>query len=445
MSTGQKYSGEGEDATQPVQNGSSIEQTVNSDPQAAKPTLLSETFSFDELVIFNELSDTAKSLVSGLVNSGQYQPETLKRALRHISQTPDTAPPSDEFNGESLQSILSEKTEPIFTIEGSRGAKVRPIVIEMPAFMCWHLQSPDRAHALIGAIERVFSEFRRSKAAEKFEDDLNQSLAYSALGLELVEMMEKAASQRLGSFEKDTNLDWLHKLPELATGDPELDQAPILADDPTSCTDLNKLQEWVIALQNMGRLQQKFNTTLQALTTEYKERAVIEDTLCEGLKRQIDALEQQLGASQKKAVREQQERDVPSAHSYIDLTLYLTDGYESEVELVRSALDEAASEKLTKIFGHITLDETEDAFFANEEYTKLQNILGRLSQATTEVANNNYQRHYYTDHPEGYLRSTKGKFNDQMGRKADFVEKYSVFTGHQQETDEEAKPEQTSE
>ena len=105
------YSGKGDSTTPPDQNGSPIEQTGENSPQTARPTLFAEVFTFEELVIFNGLSDVGKTSISALVNSGHYQPDQLKRALLHIAQTPDSVSPSDVVNGESLASILMGKPD----------------------------------------------------------------------------------------------------------------------------------------------------------------------------------------------------------------------------------------------------------------------------------------------------------------------------------------------
>ncbi|WP_461115046.1 hypothetical protein [Spirosoma jeollabukense] len=424
MMTGQKY-GEGDSlANNPEPTAQNTGSGVEKDMPAAKPTLSANAFTFDELVLFNGLPDSGKTLIATLVNSGSYQPDQLSRALAYLAQHPQI----ESLQDESLQAILVEPDQPIpFSIEGARGQAVDPITLELPAFLVWQIRDTQRTKSLLSAIEKIFYAFSRSEDGKKIEEDINQMVAYTALRMDLMKVIETAARQ-VGTYEKPRISDYLFDTPRLALSDPQADTDPVLANDPRACTDIDHLQEWVSILQNMGRLQAK-------ILANYEKIDANNTTMLETQGKRIVALEHQatvyqglLDSHQSKAIRYEHEQKLPQALPYIDLTLYLGDAGESDVELVRSILDEAARDKLKEVYRKITLDETEEAFFAHEEYSKLQDILARLTQAITEVANDSFLRSTYQDRPAAYVSSVESSLKRLLTRKAAFIEEYSVFT-----------------
>lgn len=473
MSTGQKYSGKGEDATPPQQNGSDLEPTATPAPQEVNYDHLADTlspeelaafmhlssddralvvalvesgeraekvaatiyelagkaqphalppgvFDFDELALFAGLSSAGKTIISTLAGSGAYQPGQLKRALIYISSAPDpTAGPDELINSKSLQSILAGE-QPAFTIEGARGQTPEPMATEVPFFLQWQIKSADRTKSLLAAIERVFHEFGSSEAGKKIDEDINQMLAYSALRTAFVELIEKAAN-KLGTLDKPRISDFLFDLPQLAMGDPELDKTPTLVDNSFECINVDFLQEWVRSLQQMCLLQQKIGLNLEQQTSLLKEQV-------DNLQRQVQIYE----TAEKQAAARRQEKRLPSALPYVDLTLYLHGGIESEIELVQQALSDARNAKLKEMLTKLVVDETEEAFFIHEDFVKLQFILDRLATEVTETACNSYAQVEYKNRPSVYVNSSQADHERLMARKGAFIDDYSVFTNQEE-------------
>ncbi|SFF24712.1 hypothetical protein [Spirosoma endophyticum] len=432
MSTGQKYSGKGDSTTPPTPNGSPIEQTGENGPPTAKPTLSANAFTFDELVLFNGLPDVGKTIIATLVNSGSYQPDQLTRALVYLAQHPQI----ESLQDESLQAVLVEPAQQIpFTIEGARGQAVDPITIELPAFLVWQIRDAERTKSLLSAIEKVFDAFSSSEDGKNIDEDINQMVAYTALRMDLMKVIETAARQ-VGTYEKPKVSDYLFDTPRLALSDPQADSEPVLVNDPRACTDIDQLQEWVHILQNMGRLQAKVSANYEKIDANNTKMLDAQSKRIIALEHQATIYQGLLDSQQNKTIRYEHEQKLPQALPYIDLTLYLGDAGESDVELVRFILDEAAREKLKEVYRKITIDETEEAFFANEEYSRLQNILARLTQAITETANDSFIRSTYQDRPAVYVSTVESALKRLLTRKAAFIEEYSVFTSPETEESE---------
>lgn len=309
------------------------------------------------------------------------------------------------------------------------------ISVNLPYFLCWQLIDQTRTTNLLAAIQKVFEVFDESEEGKKLsEKDINQTLAYTALRLSLLQMIEKAAVKQLGSVEKAKPSSYLFSVPELATGDPTLDNAPVLVDDPATCADVDKLQEWVSTLQQMTRLQVKVAANngkidqIQQQTIE-EQRALINDL------QRIDKLNEQ---ATKLTATKAYEKTVPKALNYVDLMLYLSEGYESETESVREALTNLGKKRLEKVLQKIVNDETDEAFYIKEEYDKIQNILGRLAMAVTNQAADSFARNSYQASPIGYQREEAANRAKQDTRKAKFIDAYSVYS--QEEKNEEEQP-----
>ena len=135
MSTRQKYSGKGGTATQNEQTAQNPPQTVkNEDILAHEGTSTKATaetptppglgsassvppvvrsgddmFTFVDLLLFSDLCDTDKALLSGLKAKG-FGNSQLVEAIRHMAATLPDSSPSDVFAGESLSDILGKSS-----------------------------------------------------------------------------------------------------------------------------------------------------------------------------------------------------------------------------------------------------------------------------------------------------------------------------------------------
>lgn len=443
MSTGQKYSGKGDSTTRKTKKGSSVEPTVNQDPQAVKPTLSVNVFSFDELIVFNGLSDAKKVVVSDLVNSDEYKPHQLSRALLHIAQVPDTEFLSEAFSRDSLQAILAsdaeapdDETQPL-TLEGSKEHYCEEISIKLPFFLRWQVRDEQQTKNVLAAIDTIFWEFAKSDLGKKLTegDDLNNMLAYKALQFSFADVIRKAAEQR-GTYCKPKASEYLFEVPKLTTDDKSQEFMPELHQNPKDCTDIFQLQEWVETLQKVAQIQYRTNDLLYKSIDRLEAIGENQQVIIDTQRSQVKQLEQIIEAGKRKEAEVAKENSVPRSKHFVDLHLYLTGGYESEVEAVRDALETASQAKLDKVLEHLTVDETEDAFFVKEEYTKLQNVLSRLTSNLTELAIDNHNRAEFKDNPKWHQDREESHNKDWISRKDEFVDKYSVFTQREDDSAE---------
>ena len=321
-----------------------------------------------------------------------------------------------------------------------------PLTYQLPFFFTWQVRNQEQVCKLLGAIDTIFYEFNRSRRAKETIDEdsnINQMLAYRMLQISFEDIVHQGAAQRIDGYKKPSAKEYLKfETPNLATGDSEPDTNPALANNPASCADITTLQQWVSDLQKMCLLELKINGGLEGLNVAQGELINEQAGSIKNLNRQIEILEQFNKEQEAKRVRYDLDRKVPDAHHYIDLTLYLIGGQESEVELVREIVADASESKLEEMLKLIVNNDSDEAFLKYEEYKKLQEVLAKISTQLTDVGYDSYLRAHYGNRPKEYVKSEEHDLKAYFSNKGKFIDKFCVFAGSEEEgAEEEEQPE----
>ncbi|MBD2752010.1 hypothetical protein [Spirosoma validum] len=398
MLTGQKY-GEGDShANNLEQSAQNPDLAANSANPAVKPTLISQTFDFDELVLFESLSATGKTLVSGLVNSGNYQPDVLRRALVHIAQTSDDAAPSEVVNGESLQSILTGKPmqdEALAALFADRITQIGGVLtyegrtyVRLSDYLEQVTNSEEGIEAFRQQLSDIATQYMLSRKFQAITEPSKDQKVYdlhSGIAL-MVSRVGRYKERPVPNPEKPVPLDMLEN-----PFQPEGYQ--MLMEASASIAEIDSLREWITRLQFMNTTMVQMNANLKLMLDNRGE-------VMEVMKAKLEEYEELIPQLKAKIpTQKAPEHSNALTHSFRVNTHHKGT---SQAEILFFALTEYRDSRRKQYQEGIQEGEFENAYVDFDDYQTAQNILDELQLSSIDLANQNYLAGFYRGDDERF-------------------------------------------
>lgn len=414
------YSGEGDSTTQPQQNGSGIEQSVNPDPQPVNYDYLADTLSPEELSEFMHLSAENRTLVAALVESGERAGKVGATIRELLAKAQD--------NGNNFSADI----EPV--VNG------KVISVNLPVFLTRHMHDPAKYLVLCKALREVFEAYYRTDEYRGTDFSLNKHMAYHALEISLEKVIEWGAKQVL-----DVLPDKAVVVPGDIEENPYQPQAyEVLMLNPANFSGVEQLQKWVGQLQGMlinlnstvagqEKIIKRYEQ-IEANQEEIIEKFTTKDKLQEQLLAEMERLSNSVRVKTSSGTVITQRAE---STSVIKLSLGLN-GIDilSEVDSVKAALEGFRNESLESAMKHIRDGNMEDAFNRYEDFGTMQRILDEISNLLSDAAEKNRLATEYAKSPVNYAEYYRA--NQQL-RVRDFDEFTKKFSTNY--TDEGDQPE----
>ncbi|QMW02289.1 hypothetical protein [Spirosoma foliorum] len=288
----------------------------------------------------------------------------------------------------------------------------------------------------------------------KNKDEKKTMRAYALNGA-IANLVERAAEQKLGPrlTPIESYADVEKNLEGSIYNQPEA--SPIFMDSPLSCMDIEKLQQWVVTLQDLGSIQSKTIDRLSGVVVEQEgkleekndrleSKSLIIQRQAEQSTRDTQQIEQlkaelaqaKIANTPPKPVIENKAPKPESSHT-IGLHLSINGiGYSSEAEVVRRALIEYRDERLKQAMRDVARDQADEAYNEFKDYQIIQQVLDEIAEGFAELAEENSRAASYAEGPKHYSLWFNSIKEREIQDRREFVEKYSSPYEEEEEQEE---------